>query len=79
MSYIYLDKIFKNKLLKYNTQTYREYQYTFCEFINLLNIRLQICLKKVLDEPPFRNLEPQSISNSFFSKKLIIIFKSLGL
>jgi len=37
MSYIYLDKIFKNKLLKYNTQTYREYQYTFCEFINLLN------------------------------------------
>tara|TARA_Y100000389_G_scaffold191589_1_gene218000 strand:- start:3346 stop:4383 length:1038 start_codon:yes stop_codon:yes gene_type:complete len=31
-----LDNVFKSKLLKNNTQTYREYQYTFSEFVDTL-------------------------------------------
>jgi len=40
MSYNYLDSIFKNNLLKNNTQTYREYQYTFSDFVNILNTKI---------------------------------------
>jgi len=63
MSYNYLDSIFKNNLLKNNTQTYREYQYTFSDFVNILN-------KKIFQIPKYQgDINLDKVKEMIFSYK----------